>query len=320
MGWRDHLQEAPETRTFPWVGGRKIYSLERSWRVEGAIPREFGWYSFELARGRSAKLIGPSDPDYTYVDGRTLTRGYVVGDRFIPEKAGVEPDPDKLLDQTTPIFLVEPGLDRFTLVQAFSDEEHRLLFAQQLFDASVEDEVRRAFVDRKESLDQLKGVTPALDLAFRFATRQRQLLEERRAELERQREAQRKRDEAAKNMGTGPGRRTLAAQDFEAAARAALAVGGAVLLDARPGRRRTEMVVQYRFENRRMECVADKNTLQIIDAGICLTDHYTNEKGDTYFTLESLPAVIRQAIKEHKLVVYRHVDGDFDDDDEDWDD
>jgi hypothetical protein len=110
-----------------------------------------------------------------------------------------------------------------------------------------------------------------------------------------------------RNMGTGLGRRTLAAHDFETAARAALGVGGAVFLDARQGRVPNEMVVQYRINNQRLECVCDKNTLQITDAGICLEDHYTGEKGDTYFSLESLPAVVNEAIRRDKLVVWRHV-------------
>ena len=121
-------------------------------------------------------------------------------------------------------------------------------------------------------------------------------------------------------MGTGPGRRTLAQMDFEAAAKAALKVGGAEYLDSHPGYGRREMVVQYRFENRRLECVVNTQTLTVIDSGICLTDHRTGEKGDTYFTLESLPAVVRQAIQLNKLVVYRHVGGDARDEDDDWDD
>ena len=47
--------------------------------------------------------------------------------------------------------------------------------------------------------------------------------------------------------------------------------------------------------------------LRIIDAGICLIDHDTNEKGDTFFTLESLPAVVQQAQRERRLVIFRHV-------------
>ena len=63
---------------------------------------------------------------------------------------------------------------------------------------------------------------------------------------------------------------------------------------------------------RRFECTCDERTLQIIDAGICLTAHYDDPdfeegtRGDTFFTLESLPAVIRQAEREHRLVVLRH--------------
>jgi len=38
-----------------------------------------------------------------------------------------------------------------------------------------------------------------------------------------------------------------------------------------------------------------------------LTDHDTDERGDTYFTLESLPAVVREAEQRGKLVVFRHV-------------
>jgi hypothetical protein len=58
----------------------------------------------------------------------------------------------------------------------------------------------------------------------------------------------------------------------------------------------------------------------VVDSGICLQDHRTGVKGDTRFTLESLPTVIGEAIRTGKLVVYRHVDGDRDYDNDDWDD
>jgi len=44
-----------------------------------------------------------------------------------------------------------------------------------------------------------------------------------------------------------------------------------------------------------------------VDSGICLIDHTTEERGDARFTLESLPAVINEAINDQKLVVFRHV-------------
>jgi len=301
----------------PWLGGRKVHKRGRTWRVTGELPREFGWYEFELTGGRTASSWVHCHPDADYANGRVLTKGYVIGDRFIPENARVDPDPNKFVDQTVPIFLVETGLDRFSFVQGAFDEEHRLIYTQQLFPQPMDEQARWAFVERKESLGDIKGVTPALDLAFRFAYQQRKLLEERRAELEQQRLERERAEEARRNMGTGLGRRTLARQDFEAAAKAALKVSGAEYLDSRPGYTREEMVVQYRFENRRLECVVNCHTLRVIDSGICLTSSSTGEKGDTYFTLESLPAVVRQAIQLHKLVIYRHVDGDLADDDRD---
>jgi hypothetical protein len=112
----------------------------------------------------------------------------------------------------------------------------------------------------------------------------------------------------------------MAKLDFGAAAKAALAVGGAELLDWRDSRVAGEAVVQFRYLGRRFECVAQKATLRIVDSGICLVDHHTGFRGDTLLTLESLPGTIAQATREHKLVVFRHVDdrGGYVRDDGEW--
>lgn len=327
MGWKDLVAEPGEGfAVFPWLGGRKIHRHGRTWRVIGKLPQEFGWYTFSFAEGRSAALVligtepVKTSPDSEYWTGLTHTSGYVIGDRFIPQKARVDPDPDKLVEQTVPIYLLEPGLNRFSFVEAIFDPENRLIYTQPLFSSMADEMVRWAFVEKKESVNDIPGVTPPLDLAFRFACQQRRLLEERRAERERQRLERERLEQARKNLGTSLGRRTLAQTDFEAAARAALAAGNAEFLDCRKGHGKREMVVQYRFSNRRLECVVDRATLQVVDSGICLTDHNTGEKGDTYFTLESLPGVVRQASREGKLVVYRHVGGGGHPDDDDWED
>jgi hypothetical protein len=68
------------------------------------------------------------------------------------------------------------------------------------------------------------------------------------------------------------------------------------------------MVVSFRLNRRQYQCTCHPVTLRIIDSGICLTDHDTGVKGDTRFTLESLPGVIRQATGQDRLVRFRHLD------------
>ena len=320
MGWADLLSE-PEELVLPWVGGRVLSSQKRFWRLEGKFPPEFGWYRFEVSGGRKAKLLGPAEPDLEQVPHLLKVKGYLVGDRLIPDTARVDPDPDKLILQTRPVALVEPGLDRFaraTVGTVVTDDldEPVLIYLQQEFPQGPEGDVEMAYQDRKDSVVDVAGVTPALDLAFRWLSwlRLDQEARERaealrRAEEEKQRIAEERLREAMKDAGTGAGRRALARVDFNAAARAALGISGAELLDARAGGARGEMVVQYRFRHRRLECTVNRETMRVIDSGCCFTDHH-GTKGDTFFTLESLPAVVAEAMAIGRLVVYRHAPGD----------
>jgi len=313
MGWQDLLSEG-EKKVIPWTGGRKIFDEGRTWAIKGALPEEVGWYEFDISGGRKASLVGPAEPDPDFESRHITVRGYLMGNRLIPDDARVDPDPKKMVDQTLAVQLVEPGLERFArAVAAYNTDAW--IYIRQEFPQGPEMEVQEAYQDRLEAVSHIKGVPPALDLAFRWISRQRQLAEEREREAERRRiEEEKKRAEqeriqqAMKDAGTGLGRRNLAQRDFSAAAKAALAVSGAQRLDARKSYRRNEMVVQYRFRRQRLECVVDARTLRIIDAGICLEDHHTGEKGDTYFTLESLPPVVGEAIDAGRLVVWRHAD------------
>jgi hypothetical protein len=257
--------------------------------------------------------INKVDPDLSYADGQKVLKGYLVGDRFIPDDARVVPDPDKLVEQTCQVYCVELGLERFARAMVVRNRHGRLVYMSQEFPQGPEAEVLEAYQDRAVSVTHIKDVTPPLDLAFRWISRQRELVEERRRELERvraeerrERERQERIKQAMECAGTSVGRRNLAQHDFGTAAMEALKVSGAEFLDARPGFSEKEVVVQYRFRNRRFECVVDRATLRVIDSGICLTDHDTGEKGDTWLTLESLPGVVGEAIDLNKLVVYRH--------------
>jgi hypothetical protein len=321
MGWKDLLQRTDETLVLPWIGGRSLRSGVRAWTVEGRLPREHGWYSFALA-GRKARVVDPADPAPDALGHRV--RGYLVGDRLVADDADIDPDPTRIASASEPVFLLEPGLDRFARVAAGrTHEDGPLVYFGIEMPLGPEPDVVSALLRLSgeaalagaSSIASIKGVTPALDAAYRMEVLQRALLHKRRLEVERihredeeRRANEERRAELLAQLGDGAGRRQMAQIDFEQAARAALAVGGAEYLDHRRSPHPREMVVSFRLGNRGFECTCDTRTLRIIDAGICLVDHRTGDKGDERFTLESLPAVIREAEATGRLVVFRHVD------------
>jgi hypothetical protein len=319
MGWKD-LLSAEESLILPWVGGRHLRKDERVWTIEGKLPQEHGWGLFLCKTNRKAgykEYVEPHPDLLTHI-----LYGYLVGNRLVPDNTRGDSNPLNIASQTEEVFIIDPGVDRFSRISAgrvFNTGP--LIFRTQEFPLGPEAGVYSAFLDEKTDVDDIKEVSPALDAAFRMETWQREETKRRRLELERHRleeEEKRQREERRKELveklGDAQGRRAIAQMDFGEAARAALAVGGATYLDHRRAVRGHEMVVRFRLLNRRFECTCDNKTLRIIDAGICLNAHYNDEdfeagtKGDNWFTLESLPGVIMQAERERKLVIFRHVD------------
>lgn len=310
MGWQDLLQTDDDKIALPWLGGRTLYAASRRWFIEGRLPKEYGWYSFRVT-SRDAQVEGPTDaqPDLLMHP----VRGYLVGDRLVADDAHVDPDPKHIVKFSEKVFLLDERIDRFARVRAGRiNKEGPLIYQGLEMPLGQEDQVLEAFLDQKPSVTAIKGVSPALDAAFRMESWQRTEAERRGVELERihreeeeKRQKEERRRELVKKLGDGAGRREMALHDFDAAARAALAVGGAVFLDAKK-LRNNEWAVRYRLDQQKFECICD-DRLRLIDAGICLTDHDTHEKGDTRFTLESIPGVVQQAQREHRLVIFRHV-------------
>ena len=322
MGWKDLLQKEDETLIAAWFGGREVRTHSRTFTVEGKLPVEFGWHPFSVNGSRLTLLKGEKAGEaFDKHDGppglKYHTVGYVVGDRLVKDDVASFDDPLKVLAASEPVWFVEDGLDRFVRVRAGrSFENGPLVYECMDMPLGPEDDVRAAFLDKKSSTSDISGVIPSLDAAFRMEVWRRDEADKQRAEAARiRREAEEKaallerRKQIAEQLGDGAGRRAAAKLDFGEAAKAALAIGGAELLDHRKSVNKNEMVVTFRIANRRFECACTADTLRITDAGICLVDHRSGEKGDTYFTLESLPAVVMQAQREGKLFVFRHIQG-----------
>lgn len=310
MDWRN-LLSSKETLVLPWTGGRYLHAPTRRFKLDRQ-PQEMGWYSFSVEKN-TAHCVEKADPEENLLKNSVV--GYLVGNRLVADNARIDPNPAKIVEHSETVHLIPEALDRFARIKAGRVyPEGPLIFQEETFPLGPESDVQEAFFDQKEEVHTIPGVTPALDAAFRMETHQRKEAERRRQELARKREEERirqeqeqRRQELVEKWGAdGALRRQVAQENFEDAAKAALQVSGATYIDHRRyGRNGNEWLVTYRVQRQRLQCICNTQ-LQIIDAGICLTDEDTGEKGDTYFTLESLPAVVREAIRDHKLVVYRH--------------
>jgi hypothetical protein len=299
MGWKDLLQVGDETVVSPWVGETRLRTCDRVLRLKGRRPVEYGWHRFTI-QGRDAywKEVAEACPE----DFQETARGYLVGDLFVPEQ--IVP----IISKLSRVYLIEPGLDRFSRVfVGRTYEDGPWIYGGPEMPLGPEDEVLQAFLAEAPNVNGIAGVPPALDVAFRVETSRRVEAERRR----REEQARREREELRKRMSTAQGRRELAKEDFGAAAREALSVGGATYLDHRASPNSEEMVVRFRLNNRQFECTCNLQ-LRIIDSGICLKAEDEEDgfeegtRGDTWLTLESLPATIQQATREGRLVIFRH--------------
>lgn len=340
MSWRDLLksQDAPRV-TAPWVGGRTVQLGQRAWTIEGRLPSEHGWYIFNN-QGRTLTTNDPAPPDLRALVTPHV-RGYLVGDLLLPDDARVGRAWCALC-RATPltvrgnpvtvgsacptcasstvgglrIQLVEAGLERFsraTAARPFAGDTAPWVYMEPAFHVGPEDAVLEAYQLHQAIKDDVPHVTPALRAAFAFECWLRDEAARRRAELDALRQAEEarraleeRRAALVTSMGDGTTRRELAKIDFAAGATKALAVSGARYLDhrvvgTRPPR---EFVVHFLFLDRRWECVVDEE-LRVIDAGICLSSG--GVRGDAFFTLESLPAVIQEADDNDVLHVTRRV-------------
>ena len=317
MDYRKFLQKESAC-VLPYFGGTRVHDASRRLRVNVEQPP--GWYRFAV-KGRVATPVERADPpdlsrlDATYghyAHGWVFSGGRQLGRvELVPEE---EP----------------PLLSPITTRHWHSGD---LVFDSLEFETEAEDAVRQA-LEEERGIDELKGVAASLRAAFAFALAAKvgrgleirvsprevsgAVLELARGgrevavsvlrDLEERRRLERVRLDAwAAAEGRSPSprtgwRRPSAAADtaspVDRAARALDAAGADLVGSRSMGNGMLE--VTYRFMGERFISVVDEQSLQVVDAGICLSG------SDREVTLESLPSVIREGVDTDQLHITRH--------------
>src|SRR5215831_4568607 len=273
MDYTPFLQKPEEKLRLPYFSGKSVCDDKLTYRLREALQP--GWYQFRQS-GRYLSVETSIPPE---LDAWKLQRvaGYVFNERLISNDFQA-----RLFGLPT-----EEDLPKFSPVSGRKWFDGHILYHSQEFESEAESNIRQAF-EEEHSIDNVRGVTPALAHVFVLESTQRELAREaeRRAceEVERQKQAA----ELARWQQTLEGRISLA-----------LSHTGAELVNWRRNGQ-GQAVVRYRVAGRRFECVIDTGSLQIIDAGICL------DGTDEELNLSSLPSAVREAIESGQLHVFRN--------------
>lgn len=324
MDYRKFLGKV-ESAVLPYVGGGTVDAPSRRLRL--AAPVTPGWWRFEL-QGRTATAREPAGPEG--LDALPLVRGHAWGARLVREGAVAE----------ALLLLPEEESPRFSPVRARRWHDGSLLFDGLDFEGEAEGSARLVLEEAGTlagvkavpaslraafGYTVLEAASRALRIRFspvevrsrvlEVAERGRVAAEEVLRHLGAEREAHVRALEArrvaleARLQGEAARVRAELAQGRAQPRRVerergdrverVLEHAGARLVDQRRiGNRQLE--VTFRFMGERFISLVDVNTLQVMDAGICLAG------ADREVTLESLPSVIREAIQTDRLVITRH--------------
>ena len=272
MDYTKFLQSRDETLRLPYFGGHTVCDDKRIYRLRHA-PDSPGWYAFATA-GRFLEIRERIDPEPEAWTLESL-HGHFARNLLITN------------DRQERLYGIEDGIARFAPVRADVWFDGKLWFRGEEFETEAEMVVRDAFED-EHGIVGIKGVTPSLAQAFLLESAQRELARE--AVLRAAQAAER----AEQERQLAEWQRTI-----EGRIASALAHTGARLVDWRDDGQH-EAVVRYRLDARKFECVVNKNSLQIVDSGICL------DGTDDELNLSSLPSAVQEAIETGQLHVYRH--------------
>lgn len=272
MNYRHFLQDHPRELRLPYAGGLKVRDATRTWRLRYEIPP--GWYRFR----ESGRFLEVHEVIESELHSWRLpaARGYLAQGRFVTDEA------------VTGIFGFTANEDspRYTPILARRWFDGRLWFEMPDFEGEAESDVRESY-EEDRPIRGIKGVAPGLAHAFLLDQTAREMARAAERRKLEQADARHRAAELVRWESSVDGRIALA-----------LSHSGAELLDWRRsgGNRAT---VRYRLASQRFECVIDSDSLQILDAGICLDGE------DASLNLSSLPSAVREAIDTGQLHVWR---------------
>ena len=272
MDYTQFLQQPGQVLRLPYFSGKSVCDDTLTYRLREA-PRP-GWYQFSKA-GRYLAVEHAIEPELQKWKLPRLS-GYVMNGRMLTN------------DFQARLFGLPADIDlpKFTPVSARKWFDGHLIFEQQEFESEIEAKVRDAF-EEEGSIDDIKGMTPALAHLFLLESTQRELTREAERRAREEAEKEKRAAELARWQETLEGRISLA-----------LSHTGAELINWRRNGER-QAVVRYRLAGRPFECIIDTASLQIIEAGICLSG------ADEELNLSSLPSAVREAISSGQLHVFR---------------
>ena len=287
-------------------------AADRALRMTAAIAP--GWWRFSV-QGRTATPVESVEAPEDVLAALESAVGHWTGGRLVHGPAMAEPVH----------LLPEDELPLFAPCRARRWHSGDLVFERIELEGEVEETTRRIFEDRAV-LAGTKGVPGTLRAAFALAViadvsarthiaaapievradlgdvaergwpAAEAVVQRLRHERETQATRARERELRATRAPAAPAR----ADDAVERATAALVGSGAALLAARSvGGGLLE--VTYRFLGERLRAVVLSDTLQVVDAGVCLAGH------DRELTLASLPGAVREGSETGQLAITNHV-------------
>jgi hypothetical protein len=325
-----------EERVLPYLGGAFLHAADRRLRL-ATEPKAQGWYRFRV-KGREATLLGPAEPEA--LESLPSVRGHLVGDRLVREGAVAEhlhflpeEEPPRLTPARARRWHSGELLFDTLDFESEAEEAARRALEEDTSLAQVkgvpatlrsafsyavlEAESRRLGIPAvpRELRPHLGPVSergrPEAERALRALAAERMLAAREMEELNRRRQLVAMAQQAvvaqeaiaqARVQGRHDARQGRAREgDALARAELALEAAGARMRSARAlGNGNMEVI--FTFMEERFISVVNIDTLQVVDSGICLG----HPPADDRVTLESLPAVIREAIDTDRLVILRH--------------